>query len=137
MANEIQVRAGFSISNGNLRYQTQPGSITANQLTVNPEGPTPGSVLVPTAGVAISPTGLASQGGWCKITNRDATNYVTFGIKAGGVFYPLGELLPGEPAVLRLSRSLLYGASGTAHVQDLWAVADTASCIVNVEAFDP
>lgn len=118
-------------------FQSQPTSFKADQTTSSPVGPTPGSLVITTSGVAVALTELKAFGGMCVMTNTDNTNYVTYGIKAGATFYPLGELLPSEIAVLRLSRDVLYGEVGTAVTQSLWLVANTASCVVKVEAFDP
>jgi hypothetical protein len=69
--------------------------------------------------------------------NLDSTNYVEVGVLVGATFYPMLELLPGETYVVRLSRNLQYGPTGTAHTQDLHLRANTASVKVLVEAFEP
>ncbi len=135
MSNEIQVQSTLRINKGNLSILRSPVFL-ATLTAASPVGPTPGSVPVATTGTTIDLSKLTALGGWCVITNTDSTNYVTYGIYAGAVFYPFGEILAGESVVLRLSRILLYGATGTAHVDDLYMVANTATCNVTVEAFD-
>lgn len=94
-------------------------------------GPTPGTVLCATGGTTISLAQLTALGGWCEIENLDPTNYVTWGIFAGGSsFVPVGDLLPGEKALFRLAATLL-GSSNVLRI-----VANTAACQVLIAAVD-
>lgn len=132
MSNEIRITHSVFVSNGNSNYQTpaKNTSFQANQTTAF--GPVPGAVTVTVAGVDIDLSALPSYGGVCELTNNDSTNFVTYGVKSGGTFYPWGELGPGESYPARLSRFIRWGMTGTANVQTFHMQADTASCIVQV-----
>lgn len=132
MANEISINAQVAVRMGNLQYQSNPGQFKANLSVAN--GPSPGAVTATTGGVNVSLAQLTLPG-MLRITNTDSTNYVTFGLYeiSGTIFRPFGELLPGETAILRLSRSVLT-ANTAADVIRL--VAHTASCVVQFDCFD-
>ncbi len=87
-------------------------------------GPTPGEFLATLLGTDVNLANL-TQPGWCWLMNLGVdsfgnnlagtagnefnwTNYVEYGLydHTTNAFYPLGELLPGEFTVLRLSRFL-------------------------------
>ena len=76
------------------------------------------------------------------LRNLDLTNYVEWGLYDGAEFTPIGEILPGEFYVLRLSRFLgsdISTGSGTATTgsgNQLMIKAVTAPCNVVVEAFE-
>lgn len=129
MANEARVQSSLTVNKGNLVYQSQPTSFSAT--VTGSRGPTPGTINVATAGTDVSFAALAALGGLCRIMNLDATNYVTYGIWNSTTLFNLGELLPGESYVLRLSRALGNGAGYTLRMK-----ADTLACNVRVEAFD-
>jgi len=129
MANEARVTSGINISKGYLVYDAKPASFVAAVAGV--KGPTPGQLAVSTSGTDVSFAQLASPGGLCRLMNLDATNYVTYGIWTGATFCQLGELLPGESYVLRLSRGLGDGAGHTLRLK-----ANAAACNCLVEAFD-
>lgn len=138
MANEARINSSLQIKTGNLDYQSRP---TAFQATVTgAKGPTPGAIAVSTAGTDVDLSELSTPG-LCFITNIDSTNYVTYGIWDGATFYPLGELLPGECYVLRLSRSLTQeygtgtGTTGT-NINRLRLKANGATANIRVEAFE-
>ncbi len=135
MSNEARVQSSLQIKKGSLTYQSQPQAFNATVTGTN--GPTPGAVTVTTVGTNVSLAQLTAMGGLCRLMNLDATNYVEYGVWNGATFFPLGELLPGETFVLRLSRNLQYGASGTAVTDSLRFRANTASVIVLCEIFDP
>ena len=118
MAQEAQVRATLNIRSGALNYTSNPTAYTANLPNgVNPaKGPTPGAITVTNVGVNVSLAQLV-QPGLCFIQNlsteinngaTDKTGVVEYGIWDPSVarFHPLGELLPGEFHVIRLSRHL-------------------------------
>lgn len=135
MANEIAVRTSLQVRKGNLTYQSQPTAFNAD-LTGS-KGPTPGSVTVSPAGTNIDLSQLTELGGLCRLMNLDADNFVEYGVWDGAEFYPLGELLPGETYVLRLSRNLEFGEVGTAMLNSLRLRANANDVNVLVEAFDP
>jgi len=125
MANEARVLSNLTITKGNLDYASRPTSFTGDVATANPTGPTPGSILVATAGTDISLTQLTLPG-YVIVKNYDNTNFVEYGIWDGATFHELGELQAGEQYVFRFSRNL----SG------FRLKADTAVCECSVEAFE-
>jgi hypothetical protein len=121
MANEATITSQLQIQKrttaGNLTFLGfGPGSFSAD--VTGTLGPTPGAVLVTTAGRDIYFTELTTPG-FCVIANLEPAggNYFEYGIKdpQTNVYYPLGEVLPGESYVIRLSRNLQeqYAGSGT------------------------
>ena len=142
MSNEVSVRTSLQISNSPLIYQSQPTTFQADQTGKN--GPTPGAILVAVTGTDVDLSQLTTPG-FCWMMNLDSTNFVEYGIHdvSTGTFYPLGELLPGEIAILRLSRWLGgeyaepgMGTAGSLTGSKLCFRADTAACRVRVEAFE-
>lgn len=140
MANEATIRASLQIRKGNLTYQSQPSSFTANMGTA--KGPAPGAITIPIAGVEINVSEFTTPG-LCRLMNLDEDNFVEYGIfdTEADVFFPLGELLPGETYILRFSRNLKeeYAGTGTgtsAPTNKLWFKANTAPCVVLVEIFE-
>ncbi len=124
MANEARVTSQLHIAKGNLKYDSaQPATYMAD-VTVG-KGPSPGALLIATAGTDIDLSELATPA-LCVITNLDTTNFLEYGIWDGATFHELGEVQPGEFYVLRLSRNLT----------GLRLKADTAACEAIVEAFD-
>ncbi len=121
MANEARIQAGLQIRGPlSQQYQSAPAIFTADVHLAG--GPTPGEFLASKSGTDVNLSAL-TQPGWCWLFNLgvDAsgndlagtagdefnwTNYVEYGLKdhTTGNFYPLGELLPGEATVVRLSR---------------------------------
>ena len=146
MASEITVRGGMQINKtdavtGAVEKYTSPQQGFQKTKT-NIGGPTPGQILVPMGGCAISLSVLTTPG-VCEFYNLDATNYVTIGIRdpATGAFYPLIEIGPGENWVIPLSRSILQdwyntGTGTTGPTKQLWADADTASVKLVVNVFE-
>ena len=125
MANEARISSSLSIEKGNLDYASRPSSFTADVATAAPTGPSPGSVLVATAGTDIVLTQLTTPG-YVVLKNYDSTNFVEYGIWDGANFHELGELQAGEVYVLRFSRNL----SG------FRLKANTAACDCSVEAVE-
>jgi hypothetical protein len=141
MSNEASIRVGLQIRAGNIDYASRPTSFRAN--VTGRKGPVPGAITVTTAGIDVDFSGLTTPG-LATIHNLDATNYVTCGIyePSNGRFYPVHEILPGEIYPCRFSRALLdyvFPATGTgtsAPSVTFRIKADTASCVVVVEAFE-
>lgn len=138
MTNEISVQSGFTIIKKSgaitqINHTPQPSSFRAD--VTGAKGPTPGAIDVTTAGVEVDLTELSTPG-FCRLMNQDDTNYVRYGILDidGATFHELGELGPGESYVLKLSR-LIGKTVGTAD-EGLFLKADTATCVVLVEAFE-
>ncbi len=147
MANEAQIRTSLQIDKGTdpvqIAYRSQPTVFLADVAGV--KGPLPGAFAVSTAGTDVDFSELTTPA-LCRIMNLDATNFVTYGIwdPEGGLFFPLGEMLPGESYILRLSR-VLQGEFGTEggpagtvgpNTNRLRCMADTAAVNVLVEAFE-
>lgn len=140
MANEATVHSSLLIKKTNVDYQGRPSSFTA--LVTGAKGPTPGAVSVSTAGTDIDFSEL-TQPALCRFQNLDATNFVEWGIwdPENTKFFPLGEILPGESYVIRLSRNIQEefdtgtGTTG-ANTNRLRFKADTAAVDALVEAFE-
>jgi hypothetical protein len=140
MANEAQVRASLQIRVGNGYYQSQPTVFNADVSTFN--GPTPGAVTIDTGGIDIDLTQLTVPG-FCWMQNLDSTNFVEYGIYdfETDVFYPFGELLPGEINIIRLSRNfgIEYegvGTGTTGRTNRFRLKANTSSCVVRIDVFE-
>lgn len=124
MANEASVRSGLEITKGNLKYRSFPNEFRAD--VTGSKGPLPGAVTVTTGGTDIDLTGLGTPG-FCRLGNIDSTNFVEYGIWNGANFYPLGEIGPGECYTIKIARNF---------ADNLRVRANTASCVVVIEAFE-
>lgn len=138
--NEAVISGGLSIRVGSLVYQSQPNQFQADVSVAR--GPTPGMVEIDTDGTDID-LGQLDTPGLCRLMNLDASNYVEYGMwdPLTEVFYPLGELLPGETYILRFSRNLqeAYDGTGTGTTtatKRLRFKANSANCFVLIEAFE-
>lgn len=147
MANEISVTGSVQVAKGNLQFQSRPSGFKATMA--GRVGATPGGMLVPLAGADIDLSALSYPGGWCVITNTDpagTASYLEYGVydpvDLPRKFLPIGELLPGEAAQLRLSRQIGYRqttGTGTAGVNVglvLRLKAVSLPVAAKVEAFD-
>lgn len=105
MSGEVRSTIQVNIRKGNLNYQSFPASWQGNIDATNPSGPAPGAIQVTTAGVSVVFNELVLPS-YCILQNLDLTNFVSYGLDYGGDFLPLGEVLPGELYVIRLSRLL-------------------------------
>ena len=100
-----------------LNYQSQPVAFVAD--VDGTKGPTPGAITVSKFGTDVDLSQLTTPG-LCRIMNMSSSGYIEYGIydpDSPAQFIPLGEMLPGETFVLRLSRFLgsqLGTGSGTA-----------------------
>ena len=141
MADEASIQVSLQIQgSGNLQYRSYPNQFNAD-VSGN-KGPSPGAFQASVDGTDVDLSEL-NQPALCRITNLDATNFVTVGIwdSSTSTFYPLMELLPGEFYVVRLSRILggEIAGTGTSTTQTgntLRIKANTAACNVVVEAFE-
>lgn len=141
MSKEFSIRTSMLVKAGNLSYQRQ-SSFTGNLVAIVPKGVVPGSILCSITGTQIDFSQLTTPA-YCVLTNLDALNYVTYGVYDSdtNTFFPLGEILPGESYVLRLSRFLHeeYPGTGTgvsASTNRLMIRAEVAACNVLIEAFE-
>lgn len=119
MANEARVQASLQVrkTDGSLvllDFQSRPSAFMAD--VTGTKGPTPGAVNVSRNGTTVSFSELTSPS-LCFLHNQSASYFVEYGIwnPTQLEFYPLGELMPGEVAVIRLSRNLReeYSSPGT------------------------
>lgn len=139
MADEAQIRSSLQIDIGNLEYRSNPTAFTAD--VSGSIGPTPGAFSVAVTGTDVNLSELTTPG-LARIMNLDTTNYVSYGAWDGSsIFFPLGELLPGESFILRLSRDLGKefgtGTGTTGAPNNTFRFkADTAAVICIVEAFE-
>lgn len=148
MADEARITSSLQIikraEDGTILLDARPQPTTFTADVAGVKGPTPGAITVSTAGTDVDLSELTVPG-LCRFMNNDDVNFVTYGIwdPTGVVFYPLGELLPGESYVIRLSRDIEEefgtGDPGTA-VQDtdnkLRFKASVAAVVVTVEAYE-
>jgi hypothetical protein len=145
MSEEVNVSSSLQITKVDgsktlLSYQSSPTSFIGSMSGT--KGPVPGSIQATLAGVDIDFSQLTTPA-YCRMMNYDADNFVEYGIwdPEGDTFYPLGEILPGESYVLRLSRNLQEefgtgtGTSGP-DTNRLRLKADTAPCNITIEAFE-
>lgn len=137
MANEIKITLGVLAKKGNLDYRLESTAFTETIDAASPKGPCPGAITVTTSGTDADFSQLTNPG-LCVMKNLDEDNYVTYGIydTSTATFFPLGEILPGSTTQLRLSRGLGGEGVGTTGANTLRFVADTASCFVQVLAFE-
>lgn len=136
MASEARLNIGLQISKGNLQFRSNPTAFTAN--VSGTKGPVPGAITVAVTGTNVNFSELTTPG-LCRITNLDSTNFVTYGVYDGASFFPLGEILPGEFYLLRLSRYLneeFVGTGTNADANQFRLMANGAACNVLVEAFE-
>lgn len=140
MSNELSIRSSVEIKNGPLEYRSYPQQFRADMTGVT--GPTPGALSVNTTGVAVD-LSLLEVPGICIIRNLDTEDTIVFGISDGLEFYPLGDVLPGEVFVLRLSQFLgssfgIGPGTGTADsgTYSLFLKSLESDVIASVEAFE-
>jgi hypothetical protein len=140
MANEATVQSSMRIAKGEIDYSSRPTSFQAD--VSGAKGPVPGAFSAAITGTNLDLSQLTTPA-LCRIQNLDSTNFVEFGAYDPDTekFYPIGELLPGESYVLRISRNLgwEYGTgTGTTGAENnvIRFKADTAAVNVLVEAFE-
>lgn len=125
MANEATITAQLRIDKNNVKYNS-PNSTFQGDVT-GKDGPVPGAISVTTSGTDISFSELTTPGYVeFRSLEDDGGNFVEFGIWDGATFHELGELLPGENYILRLSRNMT----------GLRFKADTAAVNVFIGAFE-
>lgn len=140
MANEATIRVSLTIKKGRLSYQSNPTAFTATLSGT--KGPTPGAIEVSVYGTEITFSEL-TQIGYCVMQNLDEDNFVQWGLwePATAVFYPVGELGPGELCLFKFSRYFKQeytntGTGTTAPENSFMLKADTANCNCVVTAFE-
>lgn len=138
MGQSVQVRFSINHQAGANKYNEGTGFTTP---LVSGDGPVPGMITVPVAGIDLDLSSLSALGGVAHIVNYDTVNFVTYGIWYGtdNLFFPLGEVGPQEEFPLRISRFLgeTFGpGTGTGSHKStvkLRFKAHGASCRVRVE----
>jgi len=117
MANELKVTTSMKLDNGDLdsfSISSRTQSITQN--TAAPARIDGTQTIGNAAHEALAVTDLTTIG-WAYLRNRDATNYVSIGVDAGGTFYPVIKLKAGEACVVRFdSAATIYAKADTAAV---------------------
>lgn len=147
MANEIRVRSSLAILKGSLYYQSFPSQFLADLEST--KGPSPGAVTISISGTDIDLSQLQLPG-YCFLQNLEdpdstTNSYVEYGVYEPelNIFYPFGELLPGESTIFKFSRNFqeewasIGTGTGTATQNNTFrmkAYGDNA--VVRVDAFD-
>ena len=128
MADEATINSSLQIIKGTtLEYRSLPGSFTADVAGTN--GPSPGSFTVSSASTGTSPDlSQFTTPGYVRFRNLDPTNFVEIGLLISATFQQLFEMLPGETYVMRFSRNITDA--------EVRFFADTADCIISVEALE-
>ncbi len=146
MADEVTVRPLLTVR-GFVPYQSYPQSFQ-DDLVVQ-KGPTPGAIDVSLSGTDVDLSQLTLPG-HCFLYNAEdpdtsGNSYVEYGIydPQVNVFYPFGELAPGQAAVFKFSRNFreewasIGTATGTASENNRFRMkAYGARAVVRVDAFD-
>lgn len=139
MANEATVTITLSIRKANLTGPPERESFRAD-VAIG-KGPSPGAITVTTDGTDVDLSEL-TEPGLTKFKNLDDTNFVRVGIHDpdSDLFYPFMKLLPGEAYVVRLAdigQEFQGTGTGTGGANNTLRIkADTADCIVQVNAYD-
>ena len=100
MANEVTINSKLRVVKDKLSYSSDPPSFSADlTLTI---GPSPGAFTASTSGTTVDLSALTTPT-FCRVMNLDTTNFVTFGVYSGAVFYPMIDVYPGETYAIRLA----------------------------------
>jgi hypothetical protein len=144
MTNEIRVQIGLQVRKGDLFSVTQPSAFIADMA--GSMGETPGGLTVPLGGANVDLSHLTKLGGFIWMQNLDTVNYIEWGVydPLMGLYIPVGELLPGEFCLWRMSHFLGdYSSPGTGtgtgtsgHGVMLRLKATQAPCQALVKAYD-
>jgi len=118
MANELKITTSMKLANGDLDSFTVASR--TQSITQNTAAPArvDGTQTIGTTEEAIVVTDLTTNG-WAYFRNRDATNYVTIGVKPAATYYPVLRLKANEGCVVRLEPAITH-----------YAKADTAAVIL-------
>jgi len=105
----ITLTTSFKNANGDLDSVSIPSrtqSITQNTAVPSRVG---GFQSIGTTEEAIVVTGLTTNG-VANFRNRDATNYVTIGVKPAATYYPVIRLKPDEEFACRIEPAITHYA---------------------------
>ena len=122
MASEITGTTNIQVTNGTLSMPKMGKSFRDDQAV---KGANNSVLSIATAGEDV-PLGDIATPGWVQLKNLNGANFVQFGPKIGGTFYPIGRLLPGLPNQFMLDAGVVPSTT-TLHLK-----ADTAACLVRV-----
>ena len=123
VANAIRVNFQVQSINGSYKEAVAPGALGIAQQAQGRGGGI--QTISKTSETALSFGGITVNG-WCFLMNLDATHYVVYGPKnVGGTMEPMGKLMPGEFAWVRIAPSVV-----------LRAKADTADILLDVRIFE-
>lgn len=145
MANEGQARFSIYIKKGSdpVQIEYSPRPTAFNFDVAGAKGPVPGAFTAEFPGGTDVDFSELTQPGMCRIANLDSTNFVTWGAydPENQLFFPIGEILPGEFYPIRLSRLLAWEfgtGAGTVgpETNRLRIRPSVADCEVLVEAFE-
>ena len=145
MANEARVTVGLQIrktSSDGITVMDVRKSASFQVDVSGTKGPSPGAITALITGTIVDLSQLTIPGlVWITSLDDDEGNYVEYGIydPQTDVFYPVGEVSPGESWPWKFSRNLLeeYAGTGTgttAATNKFMVKAFNASAIVSVEA---
>lgn len=119
MAREFNVQASLTVNSGKVKFRNKSSSFSADQGDIAPSaptpmGPSPGAVNVSASGTDIDLSQFDTPG-FCFIENQHPTVSFEYGVYDPEtlVFYPFGELKPGEGVPFRFSRNFGQEYSGT------------------------
>jgi hypothetical protein len=112
MADELTISGGFRFAKGSVNNELDPWAIAVDVTG------TDAMRNMQTVGITEEALYLGDigSGGYVKIVNRDATNFVK--VRAASAASDLIKLLPGEFAIFRLVATTPY------------VIADTAPCVI-------
>ena len=122
MADEFSYGTRFVCENGSFKHTIEHGTLRDTQATQGHNG---GIVSVGSGAEEDLTVGDVATPGWVVMRNLDATNYVTYGPKSGGVMVEAIRLSPGESHTFKSAPSVTWRA-----------IADTASCRVLVKVWE-
>lgn len=115
MANEITIDARLYVANGGYITEDKTTRLLVTQSAIGAHAPV---VTVGNGAEEDLAIGDISTLGWIKLTNLDATNYVTYGPKSAGSMVAFGRIKAGETALFRLEPGItLRWQANTASVK--------------------
>jgi hypothetical protein len=101
MTKEITVKGSIICANGGSQFSTGKSfdTLEVNQAA---KGGFVQTVSVGTAAADLVVGSGVTNLGWARFSNLDATNWMKWGPKDGGVMIPVGKIMPGQFADLQL-----------------------------------
>jgi len=101
--------------------QSITATMTGTHISANVQ-----TIPTTAGGTAITITSGVATYGMAYFQNQDLVNYVSFGVKVSGTYYPIGRLLAGEEGLFRLDpTTTLYALANTASI-NLYTVISEA-----------